>query len=359
MSAAGGGGHGGGGCGGGESQTHIRCKHLLKTYAGRYVFLVRSCACCRPHTQTWERGADSDGVSIEQVHRTGASHVSFDACLTRLGRPTVALEVWHTHATGPDKIAQTRGAGIALAEFTSADILAMETRLLADRTATYELSNTQVEYVTCGACLEREAREAAQRRRRVEARAAEQLEAEEWRRMQAVQDEADEWRRMKAEHGEADKRKRTLAEQIRRQTARREEMTRLEKDRERRASRPWSVLREDGRSEAASLKASRALAAPRHVIRNVGGPPCSRCVGCRKLHRLVDMNEVRRAKFTKEQLAENGRDWPEHVPMCDSCVVSCVRCADDYPLARAVIYGLCYDCHKCCARKQSPFFERC
>jgi len=321
VSAAGGGGHGGGGCGGGESQTHIRCKHLLKTYAGRYVFLVRSCACCRPHTQTWERGADSDGVSIEQVHRTGASHVSFDACLTRLGRPTVALEVWHTHATGPDKIAQTRGAGIALAEFTSADILAMETRLLADRTATYELSNTQVEYVTCGACLEREAREAAQRRRRVEARAAEQLETEEWRRK-------------KTEQSGADERKRRLPS--------------------------WSVLRDDGCREAASWKTSRPWAPSTYE------KGFRKCVACVRWRAPVAMNSVTRTKFTVKQLAvhckwhlENGRDWPEHVPMCDSCVVSCVRCADQYPLALAVIYGLCYDCHKCCARKQSPFFERC
>ena len=343
MSAAGGGGHRGGGCGGGESQTHIRCKHLLKTYAGRYVFLVRSCACYRPHTQTWERGADSDGVSIEQVHRTGASHVSFDACMMRNGKPAVALEVWHTHATGPEKIAQTREAGIALAEFKSEDILRMEA-VLADSTATYELSNTQVEYVTCGECLQREAREAAQMLQRMQARMAAQREAEE--------------------------RTRTMAEQIRQQTARRAEICHLEgetsqmarqQEARRLKSRSWSDLRDDGCRLAASWKASSVVNAA--CVQTKYEKDFRKCVGCVRWRAPVAMSNIARTKFTEKQLAthcpwhrENGRDWPAHVPMCDSCIVSCVRCGDEYPLALALIYGLCYDCHKCCAHNESPTF---
>ena len=149
-------GHGaGGGCGGGgESVEHARCKYLLKKWIGRYRFLLKSCTCNRPQAQEWECGEGSDGVTIEQVFRAGDSRVFFDACLMRNGKPAVALEVWHTHKTGPEKIASTRAAGIALAEFMTTHIIDLEELILKDKhESVFELENTNTEYFTCDACV--------------------------------------------------------------------------------------------------------------------------------------------------------------------------------------------------------------
>lgn len=157
---------GGGGCGGGgESELHARCKYLLKAFIGRYRFLLKSCKCHDSQTQKWECGEGSDGVTIEQMFRVESSRrrVFFDACLMRNGKPAVALEVCHTHRTGLNKIDSTRAEGVALAEFNTANILALEQLIISDDKhgigTVFDLKNTIVEYFTCDTCVTRKAQE--------------------------------------------------------------------------------------------------------------------------------------------------------------------------------------------------------
>ena len=178
-------------CGGGESQTHIAAKYALQRHWRRYRFLLRKCGCGLPSTLTWEDGRAMDGVSIERRLATGTSHVAFDACMMLRGEPRVALEVLHTHATGPEKIAATRAAGVAFAEFAAADVLAMAAAAQAGEADArpYLLHNARVELFTCAACVVRAARtaEAAEKQWEAwEATRAAQLAAEQRREARAA-----------------------------------------------------------------------------------------------------------------------------------------------------------------------------
>ena len=73
----------------------------------------------------------------------------------------IALGVWHTNKTSPAKIAETRAAGIAIAEFTTMDIMDMDKTMRqgawgVDGATLYLMPNQQVESFTCAACVARE-----------------------------------------------------------------------------------------------------------------------------------------------------------------------------------------------------------
>lgn len=140
-------------CGRGESAEHVESKFLLKEMLGRYKFLVSRCLHCNLH-DIWECG-DNATVEIERkVKSKQGNRYFYDACLCRDGKPTYALEVWHTHETKHIKVKETKEMGIAIAEFTTEDILQMKNLDTASNRH-YILTNLLREEFTCTACQKR------------------------------------------------------------------------------------------------------------------------------------------------------------------------------------------------------------
>ena len=300
-------GHGaGGGCGGGgESVEHARCKYLLKKWIGRYRFLLKSCTCNRSQAQEWECGEGSDGVTIEQVFRAGGSRVFFDACLMRNGKPAVALEVWHTHKTGPEKIASTRAGGIVLAEFATTDILDMEKSILEDEHGSvFELENTNTEYFTCDACVRQKAA---------------------WGKVQSQRQETEENR-------------------INAEMKRRDEVAGDGLSWEGKTISEW---RELGRTTALAIK-TRDEQSPAKLHQysksNV------KCMGCNVW--TDEWNCVCASQFCGDEedkmfkwYSDNNKKWPKEARMCIRCVTVCVSCDENFSLANAIKYGICLRCY--------------
>lgn len=299
-------GHGaGGGCGGGgESEKHARCKYLLRKWIGRYRFLLKSCRCNRSQTQEWECGEGSDGVTIEQVFRAGDSRVFFDACLMRSGKPAVALEVWHTHKTGPEKIAATRAEGIALAEFATTDILDMEKSILEDHHGSvFELENTNTEYFTCDACVRQKAA---------------------WGKVQSERQETEE-NRINA----ALKRKAEVAGD----------------------GLSWGgktifEWRDLGRTTALAIKTGDEQSPVKLQKYSQSNVKCMGCnvwtSGWKCICASQFLNHEKRKMF--EWYDDNGREWPDVARMCIRCVTVCVSCDENFSLANAIQYGICLRC---------------
>ena len=127
--------------GAGESAEHRWAKHALRERVGDYDFAVWRCQRCQA-----DGVVDSAGGSVSIEVRSADARWRYDCLLIRPGQPEVAMEVCHTHATGPAKTEGVRALGLELAEFDSKDVMR-----LAARAGRVRLHNLQVRAVE--ACL--------------------------------------------------------------------------------------------------------------------------------------------------------------------------------------------------------------
>ena len=147
--------------GGGESAEHKAAKHQLRKMKGQYWFVTERCPeCDREKRETCANGT----VSIEI--RSTDDRWRYDCVYKPNAGPSIALEVFHTHATTKEKIEATRRSGMQIAEFKADEINAMEPGA--------KLCNLQTVIRTCGEDCEF-ARSQRERRKR---RHAEELRAE-------------------------------------------------------------------------------------------------------------------------------------------------------------------------------------
>lgn len=106
---------------GGESDAHVMAKHKLVELQGQYSFSLKTCEVCRePVMEDCKNGT----MQLEQ--RSDDKNWRYDVLYTRHDDGTkLALEVYHTHATGNNKIRSSMESGIVIAEFDAGEILSM------------------------------------------------------------------------------------------------------------------------------------------------------------------------------------------------------------------------------------------
>lgn len=107
---------------GGESEQHIRAKHKLVEWQGRYRFALKTCKVCRKKTME-----DCSNGKLEIEMQSTDKRWRYDVLLTRHDdKSQLALEVYHKHATGEDKAASSTLLGVPIAEFDAQDILDLQ-----------------------------------------------------------------------------------------------------------------------------------------------------------------------------------------------------------------------------------------
>ena len=125
--------------GGGESESHRNAKHRLREMQGQFWFVVARCSEC-----TFRRiERCRDGVIVVEMV-SDDRRWRYDCMLLRDGVPQVALEVVKTHFSSDEKIDQTRGSGVEIAEFLVEDVMDLEPG--------GELRNLRVRVMLCDAC---------------------------------------------------------------------------------------------------------------------------------------------------------------------------------------------------------------
>jgi hypothetical protein len=105
--------------GGGESEEHIEAKHRLVEMQGQFKFALKKCIECGE--SLWEDCGGGGRLDIEV--RSLDKRWRYDTLLSRLDGTQLALEVYHTHATGGVKIESSALIGVGVAEFHARDIL--------------------------------------------------------------------------------------------------------------------------------------------------------------------------------------------------------------------------------------------
>jgi hypothetical protein len=107
--------------GGGESQLHLNAKHKLRELQGQYTTVLGNCSRCGECVST-----DFTDGKIEIEVRSDDNSYRYDAVYTGADGQKTALEIWHKHETGFDKVNKTREAGMKLVEFKARDVLDMK-----------------------------------------------------------------------------------------------------------------------------------------------------------------------------------------------------------------------------------------
>lgn len=169
---------------GGESEEHKSAKHKLVAWQGRYRFELERCPECGKAASE-----DCKGGQMGIETRSDDKRWYYDVTLKRADGSTVALEVWHKHATTAEKIRSSLAQGVVVAEFRSEDIASLEPG--------GTLRNLQCKVAHCSAQCRDSAREraAAIERREMEAKQLElkaQKEADERRAAMMQQRAAEE-----------------------------------------------------------------------------------------------------------------------------------------------------------------------
>lgn len=102
--------------GGGESEVHLKAKHLIATNVGSIAFIKDKCNMCkrqRPYAGTWECEAKVE----ERIATVPGTVRVIDVMLcTKGGRPRFAVEVFHTHAVDDDKRYELDKLGLPVIE---------------------------------------------------------------------------------------------------------------------------------------------------------------------------------------------------------------------------------------------------
>ena len=106
---------------GGESEQHIRAKHKLVEWQGRYTFTLKKCMVCKELvTEDCKNGR----LNLEM--QSNDKRWRYDVLLTRPDTTRLALEVYYTHITGDDKIESSAVQGVPIAEFDAQHILDLQ-----------------------------------------------------------------------------------------------------------------------------------------------------------------------------------------------------------------------------------------
>lgn len=106
---------------GGESEQHIKAKHKLVEWQGRYRFALKTCEVCRGKTME-----DCRSGTMQIEARSVDKKWRYDVLYTRDDGTKLALEVYHKHATGEEKIRSSALAGIPVAEFDADSVLSLQ-----------------------------------------------------------------------------------------------------------------------------------------------------------------------------------------------------------------------------------------
>lgn len=105
----------------GESEDHIMAKHKLVEWQGRYRFTLKTCEVCRKKVTE-----DCINGTMQIEVRSEDKKWRYDVLFTRHDGTKLALEVYHTHATGDDKVTSSTLLGVPIAEFDAQDILNLQ-----------------------------------------------------------------------------------------------------------------------------------------------------------------------------------------------------------------------------------------
>jgi flagellar biosynthesis GTPase FlhF len=208
--------------GGGESQLHLNAKHKLRELQGQYTTVLGNCSRCGKCVST-----DFTDGRIEIEVRSDDNSYRYDAVYTGADGQKTALEIWHKHETGFDKVNKTREAGMKLVEFKARDVFDMKPDAM---TLNHKPDKTAL-CVDAAACMARiEAMEAA------EAKAAEErrMEMERQRLQQELEMERQRLQReleMEAARKAAEERSRRMEEQRRQREFEMEAHRRAEEER--------------------------------------------------------------------------------------------------------------------------------
>ena len=106
---------------GGESEQHIRAKHKLVEWQGRYRFTLRTCEVCQEKDME-----DCCEGSMQIEARSSDKRWRYDVLFTRSDNTQLALEVYHKHPTGDEKVRSSAVSGILVAEFDAESILSLK-----------------------------------------------------------------------------------------------------------------------------------------------------------------------------------------------------------------------------------------
>jgi hypothetical protein len=112
---------------GGESEEHIKAKLKLVEQRGDYSFCLKTCKVCKKKVME-----DCRNGTMKIEAWSGDKRWKYDVLYTRSDGSKLALEVYHTHATGENKVLSSTAAGIPIAEFDAGDILRMKEGTILD-----------------------------------------------------------------------------------------------------------------------------------------------------------------------------------------------------------------------------------
>jgi hypothetical protein len=99
--------------GGGESQLHLNAKHKLRELQGQYITVLGNCSRCGERVGT---DFANGRIEIEVQVCSDDKSYRYDAVFTEVDGQKTALEIWHRHKTGLDKVNKTREAGMKAGE---------------------------------------------------------------------------------------------------------------------------------------------------------------------------------------------------------------------------------------------------
>ena len=278
---------------GGESQDHVDAKHVLRIRQGHYYTELGQCTECGECIT-----ADfADGViKIEQ--RSDDRCYWYDAVFYERNGQRIALEIWHKHKTGHEKMRKTRESGIQIVEFKSGDVLDMQDSG-SQKTMLYNhMFDHQMTCADAVRCLARKAKAAEERREQMAAIARKEEE-----RRKKIEEESIATARKEEER----KRKRIL------ETEAAEERKRVC---ETEAAKRWNIAVAAARAKAQAKKSKGK--------RTIAKQPTS-------VQPVVKQDAVQRSE-PAEQLTPWGR--PFHVFRCEhgiSRVRVCAECGNTAP----------------------------
>lgn len=108
--------------GGAETKEHYKCKYYMQEYVGLYDFCLTNCK-TRGCDSLWFESKTTDKVNVEARRVLGDNIYVYDVLICRNGRPCLAIEIFNTHRTEPEKISTTHQHGIWVVEVHVQDIL--------------------------------------------------------------------------------------------------------------------------------------------------------------------------------------------------------------------------------------------
>lgn len=135
--------------GGGESIIHSNAKHRLRECVGAYCFATSSCPGCNTKVLQYTHNCT---VSMEVV--SDDKRWRYDCLLQSKeeGRALVAMEVFHTHSSGPDKIQSVRESGLEIVEFRAKEVLYKLKASTLPQGPLIQLENIKVNILQCQLC---------------------------------------------------------------------------------------------------------------------------------------------------------------------------------------------------------------